>query len=80
MKLSIKKRSKSTFTIQCDPGLIDEIIFIMSKLMSMSQEVKRLAKHNTSQRRVKNQEFIVSREKKFNSLSKKVYQLYSIFI
>ncbi len=76
MKFQIIKSSPKTITLHCNPEIIDDLIFILDKLLSLSHHLKNQSRYIQAHIKAHNSQLLAAQEKIFNDKSHHLYQKY----
>lgn len=74
--ISVEKVSPSTLTLKCPPEIIDDLIWMLEKLVLMSRYLKRYIKYAEAEERASDAENRALLQAQFNDKSRKVYLRY----
>jgi transposase len=74
--ISVEKVSPSTLTLKCPPEIIDDLIWILEKLVLMSRYLKRYVKYAEAEARANAAENRALLQAQFNDKSRRVYLQY----
>lgn len=72
----IKKTSQSTITLKCDPAIIDDLVFMLEKLLLMSKYLKNRMIYVNAEAKAKDPEKQAAQYTEFCDKSREVYLRY----
>ena len=79
MDLIIKKRSKSTFTIKCEPKVIDDVMLLLTNMFSVTKQMKKLARFHTADKKACDKKLLEQHRKQYDSISKAIFKKFEAY-
>lgn len=74
--ISVEKISPSTLTLKCPPEIIDDLIWMLEKLVLMSRYLKKAVKYAEAEARASDPELRLHQKAAFDEKSRRVYLQY----